>query len=75
MVYPNPAGEQVTFDTGGELFSGHIALWNVVGEKVKELTVRQEQVVDIPLTGLRQGLYFLKVTGGQHTVVFRIMKK
>ena len=74
-VYPNPVGDQLIFETGGEDFSGQLALWNVLGEKIREITVKDVQRLVIPVAGLRQGVYFLKVTDGEKSAVYRILKK
>ena len=74
-VYPNPVREQLIFETGGESFSGQLALWNLLGEKIREITVRDVQRVEIPVADLRQGVYFLKVMNGEKSEVFRILKK
>ena len=74
-MYPNPVREQLIFETGGESFSGQLALWNLLGEKIREITVRDAQRVEIPVADLRQGVYFLKVMNGEKSEVFRILKK
>ena len=73
-VYPNPAVESLTIQHTGNTFSGTIELLDAIGKTVVKKEVQQVSVVTLPLTGIRPGVYFLKITTQKKTVILKILK-
>lgn len=56
VVFPNPFSNKVTIEFSG---ADMIALYNVVGEKIKSIAVQHGQTkVEINAADLREGIYF-----------------
>ena len=74
-VFPVPAHDKVTLRYGDGTLTGTVTLMSVIGKKILSLQVWEASSVEIPLTGLKHGVYFLKVTAAGHMQVLRIMKE
>jgi hypothetical protein len=74
-VFPVPARNKVTLRAGNATLTGTVTLMSVIGKKILSMQVWEASSVEIPLTGLQHGVYFLKVTAAGRTRVLRIMKE
>jgi hypothetical protein len=74
-IFPVPAHNRVTLRLSDGLFSGTVEVMNVVGMHIRSITVQEAASAEIPLDGMRPGVYFLKITANGHTTVLRFMKK
>ncbi len=67
-LYPNPASNQVTI-SGLHAGTHHITLYNMQGALVLNTTIEANENHTIPLSGIKSGMYILKINGqGTHRV-------
>ena len=77
IVSPNPADEEITLllpdsYTGAEI---NIALTGIDGRELKHLySGGAEKELILPLSGINQGIYFLKVTAGTESNIIKVIK-
>ena len=74
-LFPVPAHNSVTLRMNDGTFSGEIILMDLLGKRLFSAKVGEVSSVDIPLDGIRPGVYFVKITGVRSNKVFRIVKK
>ena len=68
QFYPNPANEQLTVSvTGGSL--GNVILYDQLGVKIKEIN-SNESSTTFTISGLADGVYFIKLGGSRQMVRF-----
>jgi CubicO group peptidase (beta-lactamase class C family) len=68
QFYPNPANEQLTVSvTGGSL--GNVILYDQLGVKIKEIN-SNESSTTFTISGLAEGVYFIKIGGSRQMVRF-----
>ncbi len=70
-VYPNPATDIIMFDNDKVI--NEVSIFNVAGEKL--LTRSQGDVRMMNISGLKPGIYIIKVTSGNETFTGRLLKK
>lgn len=59
VVYPNPAGEVVKVEFKGHFMPHPITVYDVTGAKIKQ-QIAKSRNIDLNLSGLDTGLYFLQ---------------
>jgi len=59
-IYPNPTNGQLTIDNG-ELTIENVEVYNIVGQKLQSKIVNLQSKIEIDVSHLASGLYFLKV--------------
>lgn len=69
-VYPNPASGFVTVD-GGSLLVERVEMFNIIGELVYSEEPKQLKT-NLNISGLAEGLYFLKIKTGNSYVTKRL---
>ncbi len=61
-IYPNPAGNIITFNAGRLLSEGVISIHSMDGRKIKTFNINAEQqLFDLNIADLHEGLYILSV--------------
>ncbi|MEO1051055.1 MAG: sulfatase-like hydrolase/transferase [Bacteroidota bacterium] len=75
-VYPNPASSSIDVDLDNELgdIPKTFELMSENGETLRSGVTTSKQI-RIKTTGLDKGLYYLKITGGRHTITERVLIK
>jgi hypothetical protein len=76
-LYPNPAGEYVTVDTGKLLpqKSGQVSVYSIDGQMVKLIPVNPgEDLVTIDIRNLQSGVYLIKIILDDNVSTHRIIK-
>jgi N-acetylneuraminic acid mutarotase len=68
-IYPNPFKEQLTLEANTDLTNGTLTLYNVTGQKVKEVKNVYGKKITVPRGNLPAGLYLLTVNQSGTTVV------
>lgn len=73
-VYPNPANDRVQVKFNQSNSSNlKISLWNTLGEEVVEIENSKFEkglhTIELPLTNVSNGVYFVRLTSGQRTEV------
>ena len=77
-VYPNPVTEKANIiitDTNGEVIK--LAIYSLTGQLVYRQNISTEKgdkELVLPMNELRSGIYFLKLTSGNHVVTTKISK-
>lgn len=76
-LYPNPASEYVELlFSGNEVTSAVMNIYSVNGTLVEQKVLPQRiQSYRYNLDGLKNGLYFMKITAGDKTNVVKFLKK
>jgi len=71
-VYPNPANNHITIEISGTVEKGSIV--NTLGQKVLEI-VPQSERFDVNISGISEGIYFLKLSINGNEYVYKLIKK
>jgi len=68
LVYPNPTKSNLTLYTQELVQDGEILIYSISGEKVKSVSLTNNQSfnIDIPVSELSQGLYFVVLRAGKN---------
>jgi hypothetical protein len=76
QVVPNPNNGTfvVTLDNSGDLTS-HIKILNSLGQVVFERTETVENLINVDISSLASGIYYLQVSTGEETIVKKIVKE
>ncbi|RZL69566.1 MAG: T9SS type A sorting domain-containing protein, partial [Pedobacter sp.] len=62
VMYPNPAGKEVTIKLGYTAKSARITLVNAIGVKVFENVIREAATYSFPVNLFAPGTYFVRIT-------------
>ena len=73
-VYPNPFTDQVkvSLKNAGETI--HVLVYDQLGKLLYEKTVQQQDELDLDLSGLSAGIYFINVYSGNNQYVQKLIK-
>jgi hypothetical protein len=74
-VYPNPVDKKVVINFGKQLRQATISINDVNGKVVFEQMISDAKQFTVNSENWTSGVYVLKVTTGNDTAVYRIMKK
>ncbi|MBM2816770.1 MAG: two component regulator propeller domain protein [Ignavibacteria bacterium] len=70
-ISPNPAGENISIRHG--LQSGSVAIYNLLGEKVYESNIEDENPMKIDVSAWRSGVYLCVVRGGSSIITEKVV--
>lgn len=73
-LYPNPANDFVALSVTDEL-PNYLAVYNTLGQLVKQVTVSSEADLTIDTQALAQGVYFIKVTKESASKTLQFVKE
>ena len=73
-MYPNPANDFVALSVTDEL-PNYLAVYNTLGQLVKQVTVSSEADLTIDTQALAQGVYFIKVTKESASKTLQFVKE
>jgi len=76
-IYPNPANHHITLSLGNGYFdenSTALVLYNLKGQKVLETNLVDSSDLKLDISGLNEGVYFLKVADNQKTITKKVIK-
>jgi hypothetical protein len=71
-VYPNPAKDQITI-TGIENIACDVEMLDIKGQKVLEIKHSEANAIDVSM--LKQGVYFVRISGDEINVVRKLVVK
>jgi hypothetical protein len=71
-IYPNPVSDMLNIESG--LSFNSIEIMNLVGEKVYSETFPSTQKFSLPFTAYNAGIYLLKITLKDKTIVMKVQK-
>ena len=76
MIYPNPSNG-IVFIKSGELSADNctISVYDMSAGLVHKMTASLNNIVNLDLTHLKRGAYFLKIRSGDKTITKRIVIK
>ena len=63
VIYPNPARDEIRIRLPENFTSGEAEVFNTMGQRVAKAEIKQKRELSLPLRGLPQGMYFIKVAG------------
>lgn len=72
-IYPNPTQSIINIESMGIDVWDKIDIINVVGQTMKVLNNTRERKID--LTGLEDGIYFIRLTKSNHSMTKKIIKR
>lgn len=73
-VYPNPATDKVVVETPASVIVGSVELFNLVGIRLSNLNIdAQQSVTTLSLSGVKSGVYIIKVLTDRGTVSKRLV--
>ena len=72
-VYPNPFSQHLYIQSTKELNEMHVKIYNSTGENVFDQKIYQTNTYQLNLSGLTDGIYYLKVIS-EKTENFKIIK-
>ena len=75
-VFPNPATNKISFslnETNNKTLN--IIITNILGETVFNNTLNYQKEIEIPVTDLNNGLYFIKIQSGNNTYASMFVKE
>jgi trimeric autotransporter adhesin len=74
-IYPNPAQDKFTVNLSSSLKSlkADLIIYNMIGTKVKELSIIKNQATDINCREMATGIYFVKVIDGNRSFVQKML--
>ncbi len=73
-LFPNPATNELIINTG-KLIIKSVEIYNVMGEKVfsKRLTPYSLPQTAIAISGLKEGIYFVKVKSAENLMTKKLL--
>lgn len=75
MIYPNPVQDLLSIDLGAENHAATILITNNSGELLKQVKNTNQQMIEIQISDLPAGSYFVKIDKGSgQRAVFPIQK-
>jgi len=75
-VFPNPATNKISFslnETNNKTLS--VIITNILGKTVFSNTLNYQKEIEIPLTDLNNGIYFIKIQSGNNTYAGKFVKE
>jgi len=75
-VFPNPASNKISFslnETSNKTLN--IIITNILGERVFNNTLNYQKEIEIPVTDLNNGIYFIKIQSGNNTYAGKFVKE
>lgn len=74
-VYPNPATDKVTLESGLSLQQATISIYNVMGQKLMTQTQLKGKLFQLDFKGYASGMYVVEVQDGGDTVRMKVSKQ
>ncbi len=75
-VFPNPANNKISFsvnETNNKILN--IIITNILGETVFNNMLNYQKEIEIPVTDLNSGIYFIKIQSGNNTYAGKFVKE
>ncbi len=75
VVYPNPVTDRL-YITNNNLEIKHLRLYSLAGREILSATCRSKGVINLDLSGIAKGLYFINIsTIKEESHIFKFVKK
>ncbi|MFZ1686000.1 MAG: T9SS type A sorting domain-containing protein [Flavobacteriales bacterium] len=77
-LYPDPATDELNLSVGSDMMDADVSILNLNGQVVHEARVAElvaDEPLRLPLTGLSNGIYLLRVTSGTRSFSKRFVKE
>jgi len=75
-LWPNPVSSYLRAEIGGERAGGRVILVDLLGNVLRQVRYEgREEVVEMNVEQLQEGLYVLRVESGSEVVTLRVVKK
>ena len=71
-LYPNPTNDFIIIE--GKNTINNVAIYNQIGQLVKNLEIRNKNIISINITHLKKGIYFVRVSSGKNAILKKIVK-
>jgi len=73
-IYPNPTQNSITIDFANEVSQSFI-LTNGLGQLIKRIKIENKNSIQVDMSSLSDGIYFLQVLNDEKSIVTRIIKQ
>jgi hypothetical protein len=73
-VFPNPADKQTRVEIPQKLIGGSLSVYNNEGRLVQQI-ILESTALDLDLSGLRSGFYFIRVEKGLLHIISEVVKR
>jgi O-glycosyl hydrolase len=74
-IYPNPADEKISLTLPAELSNGILVVSNASGQIVREQKFENQNLVDMNVSDLPSGAYFINISSNSNVAKLRFSKK
>ena len=74
-LYPNPARNRLTIESGGQIPEGSIHIMDLTGREVLSQEAEGEKAMVLNIDGLAPGIYFLHVRSSAGSIVRKFVKE
>jgi hypothetical protein len=74
-ITPNPFKNELTIKFNSENEKGSLSVYNISGEKIYASEFNEAKLIQIDLSELPAGLYFVHLTNQQNTITKKIVKQ
>jgi hypothetical protein len=74
-LYPNPTSKSVAIDLGKLLIQVDISLVNSSGQLIKNMSFTNSRVIDVDVTTLASGLYYLAISSEDKIIGYQKISK
>lgn len=69
LVFPNPTSDYITIQLENNNLPHEISIYNTLGERIIQTEMNSnDQSIQIPVNNLKNGYYFITITGGNQIV-------
>ena len=73
-IYPNPTQNRITIDFMNDVTQS-VILTNSLGQLVKKIEVENKKVIQLDMTNLSDGVYFLHIMSDNKTSITKVIKQ
>ena len=74
IIYPNPSGDYISFENKGDNKVSKVNVYNLQGQILIQQDIKQEQS-KINISQLSKGIYIMKISCTDKTIIHRIVKE
>ncbi len=74
FIFPNPASNKITIESSREINWKEIKTENALGQNISSSFTRNGNKVEVNISGLKTGIYFLKINAGGKEIIKKFVK-
>ncbi|HLT33335.1 MAG TPA: T9SS type A sorting domain-containing protein [Aquaticitalea sp.] len=74
-IHENPADNNLTIELPQHIHSGKLSISDMLGKQIKNMDFNQDEILQVKISDLNQGLYFVTIESEGHKSTKRFVKK